>query len=181
MDDNINNEKDQVVSQMESLDFKIPRLYLLIDKEKIQEKGEDACPLLSFYNNRGWLGVFDGLGGAGAATFEYQGKTCSGAYIASRLVREACLHQLQLRDNIDKDFLSNGLLKRLQEENHKQRLELLQAHADLHQLKHDYNQLHTAHTILLGDDATDEDRVKAKQRITNIILQVDKAIEALTQ
>jgi regulator of replication initiation timing len=69
----------------------------------------------------------------------------------------------------------------LQEENHKQRLELLQAHADLHQLKHDYNQLHTAHTILLGDDATDEDRVKAKQRITNIILQVDKAIEALTQ
>jgi hypothetical protein len=41
--------------------------------------------------------------------------------------------------------------------------------------------LHTAHTILLGKDATDEDRIKAKQRITNIILQVDKAIESLTQ
>jgi hypothetical protein len=35
--------------------------------------------------------------------------------------------------------------------------------------------------MLLASDATAEDRAKAKQKITNIILQIDKAIEALTQ
>lgn len=69
----------------------------------------------------------------------------------------------------------------LQEENQRQREEIIQSHADFLALKQEYNKLHTAHTILLGDAATDEDRAKAKQRITNIILQVDKAIEALTQ
>ena len=72
-------------------------------------------------------------------------------------------------------------VKALQEENQRQRDEIIQTHADIQQLKQDYNKLHTAHTMLLESDATAEDRAKAKQKITNIILQIDKAIEALTQ
>ena len=72
-------------------------------------------------------------------------------------------------------------VKALQEENQRQRDEIIQTHADIQQLKRDYNKLHTAHTMLLTSDATAEDRAKAKQKITNIILQIDKAIEALTQ
>ena len=69
----------------------------------------------------------------------------------------------------------------LQEENQRQRDEIIQAHADILQLKRDYNKLHTAHTMLLASQAKAEDRAKAKQKITNIILQIDKALEALTQ
>ena len=72
-------------------------------------------------------------------------------------------------------------MKALQEENQRQRDEIIQTHADIQQLKRDYNKLHTAHTMLLAEEATAEDRAKAKQKITNIILQIDKAIEALTQ
>ena len=72
-------------------------------------------------------------------------------------------------------------VKTLQEENQRQREEIIQTHADIQQLKHDYNKLHLAHTMLLAKEATAEDRAKAKQKITNIILQIDKAIEALTQ
>ena len=72
-------------------------------------------------------------------------------------------------------------VKSLQEENQRQREEIIQTHADIQQLKRDYNKLHTAHTMLLASEATTEDRAKAKQRITNIILQIDKAVEALTQ
>ena len=72
-------------------------------------------------------------------------------------------------------------VKSLQEENKRQREEIIQTHADIQQLKRDYNKLHTAHTMLLASQATAEDRAKAKQKITNIILQIDKAIEALTQ
>lgn len=69
----------------------------------------------------------------------------------------------------------------LQEENKRQREEIIQTHSELQQLKLEYTKLHTAHTILLAKDATLEDRARAKQKITNIILQLDKAIEALTQ
>ena len=72
-------------------------------------------------------------------------------------------------------------VKALQEENQRQRDEIIQTHADIQQLKRDYNKLHTAHTMLLASETTAEDRAKAKQRITNIILQIDKAVEALTQ
>lgn len=69
----------------------------------------------------------------------------------------------------------------LRDENKRQHEQILQAHADLHHLKQEYNNLHTAHTLLLANEASEENRAKAKQRITNIILQVDKAIESLTQ
>lgn len=72
-------------------------------------------------------------------------------------------------------------LESLREDNMLQRQEIIQTHAELQQLKQEYVKLHTAHTLLLAKDATAEDRAHAKQKITNIIVQVDKAIEALTQ
>ena len=72
-------------------------------------------------------------------------------------------------------------VKALQEDNKRKQEELIQAHADFQQLRQEYNKLHTAHTVLLADEATAEDRAKAKQKFTNIILQIDKAIEALKQ
>jgi phage shock protein A len=69
----------------------------------------------------------------------------------------------------------------LRDENKRQHEQILQAHADLHHLKQEYNNLHTAHTLLLANEASEENRAKAKQRITNIVLLVDKAIESLTQ
>jgi predicted nuclease with TOPRIM domain len=72
-------------------------------------------------------------------------------------------------------------LESLQVENKIQREEIIKTHEELQKLKKDYSQLHTAHTLLLGKQASDEDRAKAKQKITNIILQIDKAIETLTQ
>ena len=53
-------------------------------------------------------------------------------------------------------------VKALQEENQRQRDEIIQTHADIQQLKRDYNKLHTAHTMLLAEEATAEDRAKAK-------------------
>ncbi|MBQ2291714.1 MAG: hypothetical protein IIW05_00620 [Paludibacteraceae bacterium] len=72
-------------------------------------------------------------------------------------------------------------LTNLKEENQRCREEVMQTHAELLQLKQEYAKLHTAHTMLLADEAKEEDRIAAKQRITNVILQVDKAIEVLTE
>jgi hypothetical protein len=72
-------------------------------------------------------------------------------------------------------------VKSLQEENQRQRDEIIQTHADMQQLKHDYNNLHTAHTLLLGNQADDDDRIKTKQRLTNMILLIDKTLEILKQ
>ncbi len=65
-------------------DFISIRIY----SEKIPEKGEDAEPLLEILDKSGFLGVFDGLGGAGSATYEENGVVHSGAYYASRIARQ---------------------------------------------------------------------------------------------
>ena len=57
----------------------------------------------------------------------------------------------------------------------------MQSHAELQQLKKDYQRLQAAHALLAGDSLNDEQRQKAKQRLTAIISQVDKALETLKQ
>ena len=69
----------------------------------------------------------------------------------------------------------------LQKDNERQRDELIRAYADIRDLKQDFINLNTAHTILLANEANANERVKAKQKITNIILQIDKAIELLSR
>ncbi len=69
----------------------------------------------------------------------------------------------------------------LKQENIRQRDEILQSHAELQQLKMDYNRLQAAHALLAGDELAEEERQKAKQRLTIIISQIDKALEVLKQ
>lgn len=68
----------------------------------------------------------------------------------------------------------------LQQENQRQRDEIMQAHAELVEMKINYNHLETAHA-LLAENIDPQQRDKVRQRITNLIAQVDRALEALKQ
>ncbi|MCV7303514.1 protein phosphatase 2C domain-containing protein [Mycobacterium barrassiae] len=66
-----------------------PLAYLNIPK--IADEGEDADPLFHTVGQTQWIGVFDGLGGAGATVYNMpDGHKRSGAYIASRVACAAC-------------------------------------------------------------------------------------------
>ena len=68
----------------------------------------------------------------------------------------------------------------LQAENEQQREEIMRSHAELVNLKADYNHLETAHA-LLAETIAAEQRDKVRQRINNLIAQIDRALEALKQ
>lgn len=65
-------------------------MFFSIWTEKIAEKGEDAPPtlLIDEENGTGILGVYDGMGGAGAMPYTIGNRTFSGAYLASRLAMQ---------------------------------------------------------------------------------------------
>jgi len=69
----------------------------------------------------------------------------------------------------------------LKEENIRQREEILQSHAELQQLKQDYSRLQAAHAMIAGEQMNEEERQKAKQKLTAIISRIDKALEVLKQ
>lgn len=69
----------------------------------------------------------------------------------------------------------------LKEENIRQRDEILQSHAELQQLKQQYNRLQIAHALITEDEQNKEQRLKARQKITAIISQIDKALAILKQ
>jgi serine/threonine protein phosphatase PrpC len=54
---------------------------------KVAGEGEDADPILRVGPNLGFLGVFDGMGGAGGRVYDTPDGRHSGAYIASRFAR----------------------------------------------------------------------------------------------
>jgi uncharacterized coiled-coil DUF342 family protein len=62
----------------------------------------------------------------------------------------------------------------------RQREEMMRTHAELVQLKADYNHLETAHA-LLSESIDPDQRDKVRQRIANLIAQIDRALEALKQ
>ena len=72
-------------------------------------------------------------------------------------------------------------MRLLKEENIRQRDEILQSHAELLQLRQEYNRLQAAHALIANDERNEEERQKAKQRLTSIISQIDKALEVLKQ
>ena len=72
-------------------------------------------------------------------------------------------------------------MRLLKEENIRQREEILQSHADLQQLKQEYNRLQAAHALITDDERNEEERQKAKRRLTSIISQIDKVLEVLKQ
>lgn len=68
----------------------------------------------------------------------------------------------------------------LQKDNERQRQEMIQTHAELVQLKQDYKHLEVAYA-LLADNTDAEQRDRVRQRLSNLIAQVDRALEALKQ
>lgn len=71
-------------------------------------------------------------------------------------------------------------MQELQQENLRQREEIMRTHSELVQLRADYNHLETAYT-LLADSTDNEQRDRVRQRLTNLIAQVDRAIAALKE
>lgn len=72
------------------------------------------------------------------------------------------------------------LCAELKYENERQREEIMRTHAELIQLQSDYKHLETAHA-LLAENIDNEQRERVRQRITNMIAQIDRAIAALAQ
>ena len=70
-------------------------------------------------------------------------------------------------------------IKQLKEENIRQREEIIETHTELHQLKQEYRRLQSAHALIAGEGLNEEERQKAKQRLTAIIAQIDKALDVL--
>ena len=94
----------------------------------------------------------------------------------SLVLLEQNLHQL-----LDQYNELQEQMRLLKEENIRQREEIIKSHADLQQLKKDYHHLQVAHAMIAGDGLNEEERQKAKQRLTSIINQIDKALKTLKQ
>lgn len=56
--------------------------------EKVNGKGEDSDPISILNPTEGVLGVFDGMGGAGATQYQIRSSSVSGAYLASRFTKK---------------------------------------------------------------------------------------------
>lgn len=85
------------------------------DLPKIENEGEDAPPLFKLLDNGYVLGVFDGMGGAGAEMFWEEDQKHTGAYFASRTVKDI-VEQYVLNENpygIESLALSNALKEKI--------------------------------------------------------------------
>ena len=78
--------------------------------EKREGHGEDAPPLLVTKESTYAVGVFDGMGGAGAATCDSEfGEDYTKAYVASRICEKEIENLFE--DCLGKEHISPGLLK----------------------------------------------------------------------
>lgn len=88
--------------------------------EKVVGHGEDAPPLLVVKEQGCAIGVFDGMGGAGASTCQSDfGENQTKAYVASRIIKneiESYLNNQQKEWNISAEGLKNIIVKRLKQE-----------------------------------------------------------------
>ena len=89
---------------------------------------------------------------------------------------------VSLENNVQALLEQYELLKQqlldLQQENERQRQEIMRTHAELVQAKADYKHLETAYA-LLSENTDEQQRERVRMRLTNMIAQVDRAIEAL--
>lgn len=89
---------------------------------------------------------------------------------------------VSLENNVQALLEQYELLKQqlldLQQENERQRDEIIRTHAELVQIKADYKHLETAYA-LLSENTDDEQRERVRTRLTNMIAQIDRAIDAL--
>ena len=72
---------------------------LILDVAKREGRGEDAPPLAYSNNKVIAVGVFDGMGGSGAAEYTTPNGKHTGAYIASRRVMNTCLDYISKSNN----------------------------------------------------------------------------------
>jgi len=87
----------------------------------------------------------------------------------------------QLEDNVRRLLERVNQLEQevetLCQKNAEQRQEIMQTHGELVELQAKYRKLQLAHAMLGGE----EDRQRAKNQLTNMITQLDRAIELLKQ
>lgn len=85
-----------------------------------------------------------------------------------------------LKQLLEQHVVQQQQIVELTLQNERQRDEIIRTHAELSQLKEDYKHLETAYA-LVAENVDAEKRERVKQRITNLIAQVDRALEALKQ
>ena len=82
-----------------------------INGEKIEDRGEDACTI-EVDENKALLGVFDGCGGVGSRKYA-EHNNMTGAYIASRKVRDVVKNRFENCEKVGSDTLKTDILKEL--------------------------------------------------------------------
>lgn len=91
--------------------------------EKVVGHGEDAPPLLVMTKQECAIGVFDGMGGAGASTCQSDfGDNQTKAYVASRIIKneiESYLKNHQTEWNVSAKVIKDIIVKRLEAEHEK--------------------------------------------------------------
>ncbi len=89
-------------------------------QEKKNGCGEDSAPLFLIKEKSCAIGVFDGMGGAGAATCKSEyGEGHTKAYVASRIIKDEiyeCLDKLLEHEGFSKEVLRNTILARFRKE-----------------------------------------------------------------
>lgn len=85
--------------------------------EKIIGKGEDSNPIFINEAQNGLIGVFDGLGGAGATKYKIRNSEYTGAYLASRFVKRIIVNYYQQGERFlfKKDALKKIVLTGLED------------------------------------------------------------------
>lgn len=90
------------------------------------------------------------------------------------------LLEQNVRELLHRYEVQQQTIASLQQDNALQREEMIRVCAELAQLRTDYAHLQTAYA-LLSNDVSNEERMRVRQRINNLIAQVDRAIEVLKQ
>ena len=96
------NIEHEVLNYSEIIPSISENSYIALYTEKKDGLGEDSTPLIYRSSNTLCVGVFDGMGGAGAT--EYPTLTIgnkTGAYLSSRIVRAVCFDWLDKNGKID--------------------------------------------------------------------------------
>ncbi len=99
-----------------------PIISFTLDLPKIENEGDDALPLLVASEFGFAIGVFDGMGGAGAEVYQEDDQKHKGAYFASRTVKDiverfvqegnACDENPEALSNSMKEIIKDGLQKK---------------------------------------------------------------------
>lgn len=91
---------------------------------------------------------------------------------------EIALLESHIRKLLEQNEQLRQQVALLTQANDSQRNEILRSHAELQQLKNDYQNLQTAHA-LVSDNA--QGRERARRQITSLINKIDKTIELLNE